>query len=686
LFFFRRLGWFWFPISDFHLSSGRMRVAWAWIFVMLAAETDGHGAETPTVSERLARFFSREVRDADQQLGLLAAEIRGLPALQNAPHGSRYGFHSGTISKQNEPHWVQLDLGKSYPIDGLVAMPAHVPTIEREGEGYGFPTRFKIEVADNDEMRDAVLVIDRTGEDVVNPGLYPMIFRSSVVSGRYVRLTSTKHVPSDEGFYWAMEELLVLSGNRNVAAGCSATASSHLELFPNWSLSRIADSQSALGLPVSAETSPTDGYLSAPTEQSGSGKWLVVDLGKACEVDEIRLIAAESDDDEVVGGRGFPKNLVVELAEDPGFSNKVWQMKNSGNLLGHPWGSPVVMPVGCVGRYIRVTPKVLWARGKLHCFALAELQAYSGGINVAIGIPARVSDAADKPGSTRWAPEFVTDGYSSRHRLIEIPAYLELIERRGRLVREQAGTLDRRDRKVRMVAATVEIGGGCLGGVALLGWTWMLVRQKAVRRRDVALLREQIARDLHDDIGSNLGGIVLLSEMGSRHSGIDETIRNDFKAIKRAAEETSESMQDIVWLIQPGSMGLRELVVKMKQAVEMILGNQSAGVAVDPVEFRNRQLSLLFRRHVFFAFKETLNNVRRHAAAARVEVRMVISPTHLTFVVEDDGVGFDPHAAMDSGHGLRNLKRRAERLKGTYLLESKPGHGSMTSFKAPLNS
>jgi signal transduction histidine kinase len=641
----------------------------------------------PGVGERLARLFSREVRDAEERLKALTGELKGLPALRTGPRGSRYGFHSGTIFEQEEPHWVQLDLGRSCAIDGIVAMPVHIPTIETHGEGYGFPLRFKIEVADDPGMEEAVVVVDRTAADVENPGRYPLVFRPDVVTGRYVRFTSTKHVASEEGFIWAMEELMVLSGNRNVAKGSAASASSLLELYPNWAVARINDLHSALGLPVTSEPSPSDGYLSAPFSDERTEKWLVVDLGREFEIEEVRLLAVESDDYEVVGGRGYPKEMVVELSADPGFGEVAWRRRRSSNHLGAPWGNPTVVPgEGGSGRYLRVMATHLWARVKLHSFALAEVQVYAGGENVAFGKPVRAKDEVDKPGSTRWAPKFVVDGFTSRHRLIEIPEYLDLIVRRGGLEREQAMLRDRRDRKVRQVATTLGGGGGGLGGVALLGWLWMLVRQKTVRRRAMGLLREQIARDLHDDIGSNLGGIVLLSEMGSRHRGIDEELRHDFMEIKKTAEETTESMQDIVWLIEPGSMGLQELVLKMRKSVEMIVGTLAVSVVVEPPEFRNRQLSLLFRRHLFFAFKEALNNVRRHAEATSVEVRIEIFSGHLAFTVRDDGVGFDPGSGAGSGHGLANLRRRADRLKGTCELQSEPGRGTTVRFKAPLMS
>jgi signal transduction histidine kinase len=654
-----------------------------------ADESDRAGA-----MERIARIFSREVREARPRLDALTEELEKLPALHRGSLGSRYGYHSGTISDQDDAQWVQFDLGRRCAIDTIVAMPAHIATIETAGDGYGFPLRFVVEVADDPAMTNAVLAVDRSMADVENPGRYPLVLPTGTVAGRYVRFTSTRHVPSNEGFFWALEELMVLSGNRNVAVGCEVLASSQLELFPNWALERINDGLSALGMPVTAESSPTNGYLSVSSEQATAEKWLMVDLGRECAIDEIRLLPAGSEKDVTpkgfprMAGRAFPKSLVVEIADAPGFEDILWRREIAMEPLGYPWSSPVTMPCGgCSGRFIRVATRELWERGKdLHNFALAELQAYSGNENVALGKPVTTKDAADRPDSTRWKPEFAVDGFTSRHPLVEVPEHLELIGRRAALEREQTTLRAQRDRKVRQTATILSAGGGGLGAVALFGWAWMLVRRKAVRSRDVARLREQIARDLHDDIGSNLGGIVLLSEMGSRHRGIDDEARGDFAAIKKAAEETAESMQDIVWLIQPGSLGLRELVVKLRKSVEMIIGTLAVRVVVDPPDFRNRDLSLVFRRHFFFAFKETLNNVRKHAAATRVEVAIEITLSDLAFTVRDNGKGFDSEADSGCGHGLNNLRRRAERLKGIYRLESEPGRGTSVSFKAPLNS
>jgi len=131
---------------------------------------------------------------------------------------------------------------------------------------------------------------------------------------------------------------------------------------------------------------------------------------------------------------------------------------------------------------------------------------------------------------------------------------------------------------------------------------------------------------------------------------------------------------------------LRDLVAKMRQSARMIVGEKKVILDVEPSDFKDSILSLLFRRHVFFAFKETLNNIRKHADARNIEVSIQMNSSHLTFIIRDDGIGFDLAAAGLTGHGLSNLKRRAARLKGTYHIESHPGRGSVVTFSAPLRS
>ncbi len=636
-------------------------------------------------ARRLTRLLSAEMRSDEVRLRELDADLGRLPKLLASPLASRYGFRSETLSDPDVPQWLQFDLEQRHMIDRIVAVPTYIPALGERGVGYGFPLRFRIEVSDDPEMNNPTIVVDRTDEDVANPGRYPEDFRIKPTAGRYVRFTSTRHFPGDEGFFWALEELIVLSGNQSVAVWHPVVASSSLDLFPHWADARSQDGQSALGLPVTTEPSPNRGYLSAITHDPYERKWLHVDLGSEYPIEEVRLVAVQSENFQTSGENSFPRGYTVELATDPEFNEIVWRFKREKDyLVGYPGGCAVVIPAyGKRGRYLRFVTHEMWGKGSQHGYGLAEIQAYAGSENVALGKPVTASDSAGtKPGI---APAFVTDGFSSRHRMVELPEFLDLIGRRGRLEKERKQLLLRMEERVRTAGWVISYGGSGLGLLALIGWGWMLVHQKAMRCQALATLRDQIARDLHDNIGSNLGGIVLLSEIGGNLSS-DPQSRQDFRAIKEAADEASASMRDIVWLIQRDDSGLRDLVTRMRQSARMILGDKEIMVDVEPPGFSDQRLSLLFRRHVFFAFKEALNNIRKHAGACKTELRIRIDASHLTFIIRDDGVGFDPQSTEVPGHGLANLKTRAARLTGTCLIESQPGRGSVVTFSAPLKS
>lgn len=646
---------------------------------------DGYSPDEPGLAERLTRLVSAEMRRDEVRVSELKAALALLPELQPAPFSSRFGFRSNAVPDEQRPHWIQLDLGRRRSIDRLVAVPVHIPSLGERGKGYGFPRRFRIEVGDDEDMQDAKVVVDRTHEDVPNPGLYPVIFNTGPVEGRFVRFTSTRHFRTEEGFIWALEELMVLSGNNNIGVGCKVVSTNSLELFPNWSKTRINDGQSSLGMPVSMEESPTGGYASAVTDQAHASKIVSVDLGAECPIDEIRWLPAESSGFEVPGWHSFPRSSKIELARSPDFTDamSIAQMSTSSSP-GYPGHCAlIVQGMGRTARHVRLVTEALWGVEDSHGFALAEVQVYSNGRNIALGKPVTVSDVSDRDAPERWAPSFLVDGFTSRHRLIEYPEYLGLIALREHYEKELGLLTSRRAAKVRTVERTLAYSGIVVGLALLFGGMWMFSREKRLRGEAVRLLREQIARDLHDDIGSNLGGIVLLSDMGSRHSQ-DEQARQDFRAILEAAEQTSQSMQDIVWLIERGQTGVRDLIARMRRSVATILGEDVASISVTPDDVRDQTLTLFFLRHFFLAFKETLNNVRRHAAASEVRVRVVIDDRWMSFEVTDNGVGFDPEKTPDSGHGLANLRRRAGRLGGECLVESHRNAGTRVVFKAPI--
>ena len=642
--------------------------------------------------ERLIRHLSPELRRVEGRLDEIAREMATLPVVRKEPWGSRYGHRSADLPNETTPDWVQLDFEKQRSVDMVALMPVNLSYRGEAGAGYGFPKRFRVEISDNADMSDSVVLVDQANSDVENPGMYPLVFEFKPVAGRYLRFTSLKHARDDGAYSWAMEELIVMQGNIMELGRISCSTS--MDLYPQWVLQRIIDGQSGLGMPVDVTApSPTLGYLSDRLSLKVAGhslppslrKWCAVDLDKPEMIEQLRVLPLESDVHEVVGGRGYPRQLMVQLANDPDFNEVIWETRRGDFILGYPSGCSINISVpGVEARYVRVLAESMWSRDNWCVFGLSELQVYGSNRNLAFGKRVYANDVADKPPEAGWSPAHLVDGYTSRYHLIEWPEYLRMMDKRGKLEKERVDLVHRRAYKLSL--GTKVLGGTVVSVLALVmaAWIWGMMRHRMLRRREVELLRQQIARDLHDDIGSNLGGIVLLSEIGSEHCP-DVESRSDFEAIRKAAEDASLSMRDIVWLIQREPVGLKDFVTRMRQSLRMILSHSNISLEVEPEAFKDRPLGLMFRRHVFLAFKEVLNNVRKHAQTRQITVKVKIESDRLRFTVRDEGVGFDPEETGASGHGMSNLKLRASRISGSFRIDSALGKGTEVTFEAPFS-
>jgi signal transduction histidine kinase len=197
--------------------------------------------------------------------------------------------------------------------------------------------------------------------------------------------------------------------------------------------------------------------------------------------------------------------------------------------------------------------------------------------------------------------------------------------------------------------------------------------------RKLARLRLRIARDLHDEVGSNLGSIALLSEVMPKPAG---GAAEEITEVRRIALQTINSLRDIVWFLDPASDSMEELLVRMRETAKTMLHGivfdfSSTGNVVGVVP------SLELRRNVLPVFKEMLHNIVKHARATRVEIAVIISSGTFQLRVVDNGIGLDASAST-VGNGLKNLRRRTAELGGTLNIESQIGNGTRISLSAPI--
>lgn len=159
--------------------------------------------------------------------------------------------------------------------------------------------------------------------------------------------------------------------------------------------------------------SSTFGYHSKIEQQAAHTKWVQVDFGESQKIEKIILVPAYPSEGLVMPGYGFPLRFKLELSNTPNFNSATSVVDFSQADHHERTDAPYVLEVdGISARYIRITAYKLWkGRGNEHFFALGELQALSNGKNVARNKRVKASDqVVDK----RWAPRFLSDGFSSR--------------------------------------------------------------------------------------------------------------------------------------------------------------------------------------------------------------------------------------------------------------------------------
>jgi PAS domain S-box-containing protein len=207
------------------------------------------------------------------------------------------------------------------------------------------------------------------------------------------------------------------------------------------------------------------------------------------------------------------------------------------------------------------------------------------------------------------------------------------------------------------------------------------------RFRELERVRKRIATDLHDDIGSALTQISILSEVVHRRIGTDDSpVAEPLALIADSSRELVDSMSDIVWAINPQKDHLNDLLGRMRRfAADMLTARSIEFQFQTPDAERDVQIGANIRREVFLIFKESINNLVKHSDCHRVEVRFLIDEHKLEFTVSDNGRGFDTSAESD-GHGLSSMRDRAASLGAEIGIVSEPGCGTNITLKIPLGA
>lgn len=223
-----------------------------------------------------------------------------------------------------------------------------------------------------------------------------------------------------------------------------------------------------------------------------------------------------------------------------------------------------------------------------------------------------------------------------------------------------------------------------LVALLILAEVFFIYRIRRNRREAVERMRTQVARDLHDDMGSTLSTINILSTMAEKKLDSDATKSQEYiTRIKDNSHRMMEAMDDIVWSIKPSNDSMQKIAGRMREFSTGVLEAKNINL-----QFRVDEnvllvkLNMAARRDFFLVFKEAINNIAKYAGATTVSVQVSFHANRLVLMIKDDGIGFDAEKA-DTGNGLNNMQKRADNLNGRLSIQSKAGLGTQITLNIP---
>lgn len=209
----------------------------------------------------------------------------------------------------------------------------------------------------------------------------------------------------------------------------------------------------------------------------------------------------------------------------------------------------------------------------------------------------------------------------------------------------------------------------------VLGTT--IVRTAILRRRDLnedKKNRDRIASDLHDEVGSNLGSIALMSQRLQRNKLLPIPVRDELSIIARTSLETADYLRDIIWYVNPQNDSMVNLVDRLKEIACIMLNDISLNIIVED-EWNNTMFTLALRRNVYLMFKEVVHNILKHSNASEVVITFKRHRDEFIIVILDNGIGFDVNN-VSNGNGLSNLHKRAQKNNVNLKITSNIGKGT----------
>ncbi len=614
---------------------------------------------------RIARIIDPQLVKVEDRVTWLEHHASSYSQHCEYPLKTGLGYRGGRSKPGDPDPSVTLDLGREVPIEAIYLVPAQREFPEDTGS---FPKRFTLELSNREDFGQRTIAFTSgTVQQISNDG-YPILFNASDTA-RFVKLTVQEGHNKGTHDLFALSEFVVISKGGPVSFNAKVSTVGNLDVPGIWYPAALIDGRTHLGIwQNGVNPNPDRGDAVTVANASDPVSW-TLNFDSAVPVDRVVLfpyLIKNSLETSVI-----PESLSLNMTADDGTETTVFEW--ACPLPGSSQTTPLVIPLGGqAAKCLRITASRAWSLGNLNIQALAEIEVWSHGKNLAKGLPVM----RGHKGSTIPVSN-LTDGFSSEKRIMPVGVWFHQLLDRGRIERELSMLKNVHRQLESRSELNATWGSSVVLGLTFLIPVFIVERRRLMSKQQLDQIRKRIASDLHDDIGSNLGSISLIARTArkdlTRLHGPEE-IAEDLGEVESIACESSLAMRDIVWLLERQQDSIGDLVQRMRETANRLLREINF-----TIECRSNKtaakLTLDSKRHLFLFYKEAIHNVLKHSQATRVAIRLWDEDDKLALEIKDNGIGIST-STRDRPPAVNKLEDRAHILGGLLQIASSKETGT----------
>jgi signal transduction histidine kinase len=203
-------------------------------------------------------------------------------------------------------------------------------------------------------------------------------------------------------------------------------------------------------------------------------------------------------------------------------------------------------------------------------------------------------------------------------------------------------------------------------------------------------IRNKIAQDLHDNVGSTLSSISVYSQVAKIYQQQNkmDPLQDTLEKISLTSSEMISEMNDIVWAINPRNDNMATILQRMESFARPLLASQDVRFHFSyDLSVQHQHLEMTKRKNFYLIFKEGVNNRNEIFHCKNIWVDINLHHHRLAITVKDDGKGFDIKKVKSmntlSGNGVRNMEMRSREMKGSFKIDSGE-QGTTISLRFPI--